>query len=399
MATIFISTGEVSGDMQGAILVEALYRQAQSAGIPLEIMALGGAKMAQAGAVLLGDTTGIGSVGILESLPYIWPTLQIQRSAKAYLRKSPPDAIILIDYLGPNLGIGNFAKEHLPQVPIAYYIAPQEWVWSLGDRTTTQIVGLCDRLIAIFPTEASYYQEHGATVDWVGHPFIDVLQNAPTRERARHTLGIDANELAIALLPASRQQELRYLLPVMFEAAQQIQTHHPKVQFYIPLSWEKYRPTLETEIQRYGLRAKLVEASQSRMAIAAADLAITKSGTVNLEIALLNVPQVVLYRVSPLTAWIARHLLKFSIPFMSAPNLVLMKSIVPELLQEQASATNIVREALDLLENPQRREQMQQDYQQMRDALGEPGVCDRAAQIILGLVKGEKSTTQAPAGD
>jgi lipid-A-disaccharide synthase len=373
--------------MQGAILVEALYRQAQSAGVPLEIMALGGSKMAQAGAVLLGDTTGIGSVGILESLPYIWPTLQIQRSAKAYLRKSPPDAIILIDYLGPNLGIGNFAKEHLPQVPIAYYIAPQEWVWSLGDRTTTQIVGLCDRLLAIFPTEASYYQQHGATVDWVGHPFIDVLQKVPTREKARQILGIDANELAIALLPASRQQELRYLLPVMFEAAQQIQTHHPSVQFYLPLSWEKYRPTLETEIQRYGLRAKLVEASQSRMAIAAADLAITKSGTVNLEIALLNVPQVVIYRVNPITAWIAQHLLKFSIPFMSPPNLVLMKSIVPELLQEQATATNIVQEALDLLENGDRREQMQRDYQQMRAALGEPGVCDRAAQIILGLVK------------
>ncbi|MBO0348499.1 lipid-A-disaccharide synthase [Phormidium pseudopriestleyi FRX01] len=387
MATIFISTGEVSGDMQGAMLVEALYRQAQSVGIPLEIMALGGAKMAQAGAVLLGDTTGIGSVGILESLPYIWPTLQIQRCAKAYLRNSPPDVIILIDYLGPNLGIGNFAKEQVPQVPRIYYIAPQEWVWSLGDRTTTEIVRLCDRLLAIFPTEARYYQEHGAVVDWVGHPFIDVLQNAPTREMARQTLGIESDELAIALLPASRQQELRYLLPVMFEAAQQIQTHHPSVQFYLPLSWEKYRPTLETEIQRYGLRAKLVEANQSRMAIAAADLAITKSGTVNLEIALLNVPQVVIYRVNPLTAWIARHLLKFSIPFMSAPNLVLMKSIVPELLQESATTENIVREALDLLENPKRREQMQQDYQQMRDALGEPGVCDRAAQIILGLVK------------
>ncbi len=374
--------------MQGARLVEALYRQAKSAGVTLEIMALGGPKMAQAGAVLLGDTARIGSVGILESLPYIWPTLQIQRRAKAYLRNSPPDAIILIDYLGPNLAIGNFGKDHLPQVPRIYYIAPQEWVWSLDDRTTTQIVGLCDRLLAIFPAEARYYQEKGAMVDWVGHPLIDALQDAPTRETARHTLGIQSDEIAIALLPASRQQEIRYLLPVMFEAARQIQTHHPSVQFYIPLSWEGYRPSLETAIERYGLRAKIVEANQSQMAIAAADLAIAKSGTVNLEIALLKVPQVVLYRLHPLTAWIARHLLKFSIPFMSAPNLVLMKSVVPELLQEEATPAHIVREVLDLLENPERREQMQQDYQQMRDALGEPGVCDRAAQIILGLLKG-----------
>ncbi|HEY9652590.1 MAG TPA: lipid-A-disaccharide synthase, partial [Coleofasciculaceae cyanobacterium] len=126
--TIFISTGEVSGDLQGSLLIDALKRQAKATGLDLEIVALGGEKMAKAGAKLLGDTTGIGSVGILESLPFVLPTLQIQRRAKQYLRQHPPDLVVLIDYMGPHLGIGRFVRRHLPKLPIIYYIAPQDWV-------------------------------------------------------------------------------------------------------------------------------------------------------------------------------------------------------------------------------------------------------------------------------
>ena len=172
----------------------------------------------------------------------------------------------------------------------------------------------------------------------------------------------------------------------MFEAAQQIQTKLPQVHFWIPLSLEIYRQPIEQAIQRYGLRATLVS-EKTQEVLAAADLAITKSGTVNLEIALLNVPQVVLYRVSPLTAWIVRTFLKFSIPFMSPPNLVEMKPIVPELLQEQATPENIQQTALELLLNPIRRQQIMSDYQKMRQSLGEVGVCDRAAQEILQLLQ------------
>jgi lipid-A-disaccharide synthase len=158
--------------------------------------------------------------------------------------------------------------------------------------------------------------------------------------------------------------------------------------FWIPLSLEAYRPTIEAAIQQYGLRATLV-AGETQEVLAAADLAIAKSGTVNLELALLNVPQVVFYRVHPLTYWIAQ-LLKFSIPFMSPPNLVVMRSIVPELLQNQATPANILQEALELLFNPERREQMLADYQEMRGLLGEVGVCDRAAREILQLASTSK---------
>lgn len=383
--TIFISTGEVSGDLQGALLIEGLHRQASCTGIKLEIVALGGERMAAAGATLLGNTMGIGSVGTLESLPYVLPTLKIQRRAKQHLQLYPPDLVVLIDYPGPNLAIGSYIRRQMPKVPIVYYIAPQMWVWWTNQRDTARIVEMTDKLLAIFPGEARYFQAQGANVSWVGHPLIDRMQNAPSREAARVSLGIAADQTAIALLPASRHQELKYLLPVIFQAAAAIQTKIPQVHFWIPLSLEAYRQPIEQAIHDYGLQATLLS-SQTHEVIAAADLAITKSGTVNLEIALLNVPQVVIYRVSPVTAWIVRTFLKFSIPYMSPPNLVEMKPIVPEFLQEQATPENIVQAALEML-SPSRRQQTLAGYQKMRQALGSEGACDRAAQEIIQLLQ------------
>jgi len=406
LKTIFISTGEVSGDLQGALLVDALKRQAQAVGLELEIVALGGSKMAKAGATLLGETTSIGSMGLLESLPFVLPTLQIQRRAKQYLRQHPPDLVVLIDYMGPNLSIGSFVRRQLPQVPVVYYIAPQSWVWSISSRSTAAIVDITDQLLAIFPEEARYFEKKGASVSWVGHPLVDKMQSSPSREEARRALGIQPEQTAIALVPASRRQELKYMMPVIFEAAQQLQSklqgsgsrennslimNQQTPLFWIPLSLETYRPAIEAAIQRYGLNATLV-AGQTTEVLAAADLAIAKSGTVNLELALLDVPQVVLYRVSPLTYWIARTFFKFSIPFMSPPNLVVMRSIVPELLQEQATPETIVQESLELLLNPERRKQTLADYQEMRRLLGDFGVCDRAAKEILQLAEEPKLT-------
>ena len=174
---IFISTGEVSGDLQGSLLIAALKRQAVAAGLELEILALGGEKMAEAGATLLGNTSSISSMGILESLPYIVPTLQVQRQAIASLKQNPPDLVVLIDYMGPNLGIGTHMQQHLPKVPVVYYIAPQEWVWSISLRNTTRVVNFTHKLLAIFPEEARYYRQQGANVTWVGHPWLSIANS------------------------------------------------------------------------------------------------------------------------------------------------------------------------------------------------------------------------------
>jgi lipid-A-disaccharide synthase len=299
--------------------------------------------------------------------------------------------VVLIDYLGPNLGIGSYLRQKFPKIPIVYYIAPQAWVWSPKTTNLKQLVENIDYLLAIFPEEARFYRELGVKVEWVGHPLLDRLENVPQRDMAREILGIDSQQKVITLLPASRQQEIKLILPVIFQAAQKIQDEfNQEVEYLIPLSLPKYHHAIETAIKTYRLNARIIE-ENSLTAIAASDLAITKSGTVNLEIALLNVPQVVLYRVQPFTMWVARNLLQFSIPFMSPPNLLLNRSIVPELLQEEASGERIVAEAKAILTDEGKRNQIKADYQEMRQCLGEVGVCDRAAEKILSLYSATRS--------
>jgi lipid-A-disaccharide synthase len=382
---IFISTGEVSGDLQGALLVEALLRQSLAQNLDLEIVALGGDRMAKAGAKIIGHTTSIGSVGLFESVPFIIPTLQVQAKAKQYLKENPPDLLILIDYLGPNIAIGSYVRKTMPNLPIIYYIAPQAWVWSLNDKTTQQIVDITDKLLAIFPEEAKFYAEKGANVTYVGHPLLDRMKTAPQKLESRLKLGLDQDATVVTLLPASRKQEIKYLLPVMCEAAQKIQEKIPDVKFLLPVSLPSYQEKIKEVIKPYNLRIQLLDA-QPKIAISASDMAITKSGTVNLEIALLNVPQVVLYKVHPVTYWIACNILNFSIPFMSPVNLVSMESIVPELLQEQATADNITQHSLDLLLNQETRNKTITNYQKMRENLGSENVCDRTALEILNYL-------------
>jgi lipid-A-disaccharide synthase len=380
--TIFISTGEVSGDLQGALLVAALKQQAQKLGIDMNIVALGGSKMAAAGATILADTTGISSMGMWESLAYLQPSLKVRSLAKQYLKTTPPDLIILIDYININMELGTYISNELPNMPIFYYIAPQEWVWSIANKNTDKIIKFTQEIFAIFPGEAKYFADRGAKVKFVGHPLIDRVATLSSREIARDKLGITDDEIAIALIPASRKQELKYLLPAIFGAAQKLQAKLPNVRFWIPLSRDAFQEEIESAIRSYQINATLVT-KNADLVLSAADLAITKCGTVSLELALLNIPQVVIYRVSRVTAWLAKNVFKFSIPYISPPNLVEMKSIVPELMQNEANPDRISAESLELIFNQEYRDRMLANYSQMRTALGETGVCNRVATEIL----------------
>lgn len=385
---IFISTGEVSGDLQGGMLVEALYRQAKILAIDLEIVALGGDRMLEAGANLLANTIGIGSVGLIESIQFLLPTWKIQQKAKKYLQNNAIDIVVLIDYLGPNLAIGNFIKDKLPNVPIIWYIAPQYWVWSPFKKDIDTLIKIPDKILAIFPEEAKFFQERGISSTYVGHPLSDRIKKAPTRDKAREILNINPDQKIITLFPASRKQEIKYLLPVICEAAKQIQSKIENVHFLIPVSLPTYRHAIEQKVNEYNLSATLLE-DNTLNAIASADLAITKSGTVNLELALLEVPQVVIYKVNPFTMWVARKILNFSIPFMSPTNLVSMSEIVPELLQEKATVENIVNESLKLLFDNEARKKMQLQYQEIKTILAneETNISDRTAKEIISYAQ------------
>ncbi|MEM6446967.1 MAG: lipid-A-disaccharide synthase [Cyanobacteria bacterium P01_D01_bin.123] len=379
MPHIFISTGEVSGDLQASYLIRSLRSQRSD----LRVTALGGERVAAAGATLLHDTTAISSMGLLEALPFIVPTLRIMRRVRRWLQRDRPDVAILVDYVGVNARIGTLLQQQ--GIPVIYYIAPQEWVWHYGNAMTQRLVNFSRLMLSIFAEEERYYSAAGGNVRWVGHPLVDILQSAPSRKEARAQLGIAPETRAVMVMPASRAQELRAIVPVLVQAARQIQQQIPQVKVWIPLSQARFERALTRSARQAGLEVAFVR-NNTRAAIAAADLILAKSGTVNLEAAILGIPQVVVYRVHWLTAWIARKCLNFSIPFMSPPNLVQMRAIVPELLQGEATPARVVAEALPLLVDRDRQRKLQQDYAQMRLALGKPGAIDRAAVEVLRIL-------------
>ena len=390
MTHLLISTGEVSGDLQGSLLIKALHQEAKKRGVTLRVSALGGPRMQTAGAELLANTTPLGAIGLWEALPLVLPTLQLQGKARRWLASNPPDGVVLIDYMGGNTPLGRRVKRERPELPVLYYIAPQEWAFRMGEGGTTRLIGFSDQILAIFPEEARFYRERGAVVHWVGHPLLDTLGELPSRAAARQELAIAENESLLLLLPASRKQELRWLLPPLAEAAARLQKICPKLKVIAPSAQPGFEQPLRDVIDRVGLKATVLNSDQGdrlRPTIcAAADLALTKSGTVNLELALRGVPQVVGYRVSRLTALMARRLLRFQVEHISPVNLVLGERLVPELLQEQLQVDQLVAEALPLLQNPMARQEMLAGYGRLRALLGEPGVTQRAAALILDAV-------------
>ena len=391
MVRLLVSTGEVSGDLQGSLLIRALRGEASQRGLSLELVALGGERMRQAGAQLIADTASMGAIGLWEALPLILPTLKLQRQLRRWLASNPPDGVVLIDYMGANINLGLRLKSLYPQVPITYYIAPQEWAFSLGDGGTTRLIGFSDRILAIFPEEARFYGERGAAVTWVGHPLLDTLAELPSRDQARKRLGLAAEVPVLLMLPASRRQELRYLLPAMAAAVAELQRRQPRLEVLVPSGLSGFEAELGAVLTKAGVRARIIAAGDADRLkpdlCAAADLALAKSGTANLELALRGVPQVVVYRVSRVTAFVAKRLLRFNVPHISPVNLVLNERLVPELLQDQLSCEAIVAEAAPLLDPTSgARQRMLEGYQRLRRALGEPGVTSRAASAILDLV-------------
>ncbi|MFM7086927.1 MAG: lipid-A-disaccharide synthase [Cyanobium sp.] len=388
MVRLLVSTGEVSGDLQGSLLIQALHAEAAQRGVPLEVVALGGERMRRAGAQLLADTVALGAIGLWEALPLILPTLKLQRRLNRWLETHPPDGAVLIDYMGANINLGLRLRRRFPQLPILYYIAPQEWAWRFGEGGTTRLVGFTDRILAIFPEEARFYGSRGATVTWVGHPLLDTIGTPPSRQEARERLELAAEDPVLLLLPASRRQELRYLLPPMLAAVAELQRRQPSLQVLLPAAQASFLPLLQNAVQQAGVRVRLIAAEQADalrpLLCAAADAALTKSGTANLQLALRDVPQVAGYRVSRVTAAVARHVLRFAVDHISPVNLILGERLVPELLQAEFCPASIVA-ALEPLLQPDSAAaaHQRQGYGRLRQQLGEPGVTRRAACAIL----------------
>ena len=387
---IFISTGEVSGDLHGALLSKALFDEARKYSINLEIYGLGGEKMKNEGVQIIQDTTSISAIGIWEALPLIIPMMKIQKKFFKYIKKYRPSCLILIDYMGPNIKIGTRLKRSRNNIPIFYYIAPQEWAWRVGNNKTTNLTNFSDKIFAIFKQEANFYKRRGGNVFWVGHPMIDLTKKLPSKKDSRTILKLRSNQNILLLMPASRPQELRYILPTLLKTAKKLQIRYPSLIVYIPSCRSVFDQKFRKGLEKYKIKGKVISQQYNSelkpFIYSLTKLALCKSGTVNMELALYGIPQIVGYRVSRVTAFIAKKILNFKVRFISPVNLLVKKLIVPEFVQKNFDDKKIFYKACRLLDLTSEKVKIKKGYDLLKKELGEEGVVERAAKEIINSI-------------
>ncbi len=387
---IFISTGEVSGDLHGGLLSKALFDEAKKHSINLKIYGLGGEKMQSVGVQIIQDTTSISAIGIWEAIPLIIPMLKVQKKFYKFIKKYRPNCLILIDYMGPNIKIGTRLKKLRNNLPIYYYIAPQEWAWRVGNNSTTNLINFSDKIFAIFKQEANFYKRRGGDVSWVGHPMIDLTEKLPSKKDSRSILKLQPNQNILLLMPASRPQELRYILPTFLKTAKKLQLRYPNLVVYISSCRRVFDKRFIKGLEKYAIKGKVFSQQDDSELMpfiySLTKLALCKSGTVNMELALYGIPQIVGYRVSRVTAFIAKKILNFKVRFISPVNLLLKKLIVPEFVQKNFNEKKIFFKACRLLDLKSEKTRIKKGYMLLRKELGEEGVVERAAKEIINSI-------------
>ncbi len=384
---IFISTGEVSGDLHGGLLANALFAEAEKRSVDLEIYGLGGERMQKEGVKILQDTTSISAIGIWEALPLLIPTIKIQKKFYKSLKNLSPNCLVLIDYMGPNIKIGRKLKSEKNAIPIYYYIAPQEWAWRVGNNSTTDLISFSDRIFAIFKQEANFYKRRGGNVLWIGHPMIDLIKKIPSKKDSRKILKLRANENILLIMPASRPQELKYVLPIFMQVARKLQQKYPNLIVYIPSCREVFDSKFKLALDKYKVKGKVVSQKDieelKTYIYSLTKLALCKSGTVNMELALYGIPQIVGYRVSRVTAFIAKKILNFKVKFISPVNLLVKKFIIPEFVQKEFEVKKIYENACRVIDRKSEKEKISKGYAYLKKELGQEGVVKRAAEEII----------------
>ena len=387
---IFISTGEVSGDLHGSLLSKALFDEAKKHSINLEIYGLGGEKMKKEGVQIFQDTTSISAIGIWEALPLIIPMMKVQKKFYKSIKKYQPNCLILIDYMGPNINIGTKLRRLRNNIPIYYYIAPQEWAWRVGNNRTTNLINFSDKIFAIFKQEANFYKRRGGNVFWVGHPMIDLTKKLPSMKDSRTILKLRANQNILLLMPASRPQELRYILPTFLKTAKKLQLRYPTLIVYIPSCRKVFDKRFRKGLEKYEIKGKVISQQDDYELMpyiySLTKLALCKSGTVNMELALFGIPQIVGYRVSRITAFIAKKILNFKVMFISPVNLLVKKLVIPEFVQKNFNTSIIFNKSCRLLDLKSEQAKIKQGYSLLKKELGDEGVVERAAKEIFNSI-------------
>ncbi len=386
--TILIIAGEASGDLHGARLATALRR----ADPQLRLEGVGGHRMREAGVSLLGDIDQMGVVGLVEVLAHFRGIWAVYRRIRERLGKNPPDLLILIDYPEFNLRVAKLAKAR--GIRVVYYVSPQIWAWRRGRIKT--MGRRIDKMLVIFPFEKAYYDTAGIDCEFVGHPLLDELPAPVGKEELKATLGFRADQSLVALLPGSRRQEVCRLLPGMLSAVRQLGQKIRGIQAVIAVapSIDPNLPAKFLHEMRMVEEVKLVIARTDEM-LSASDAAVVASGTATLQAAIHETPMVIVYRVSPMTYWLGRLLIRTE--HIGMANLVAQERIVSELLQNRMNAETISAELYRLLTDSAYRDTMKKNLAAVRHRLGMPGASDRAAHSILDLLQYPRRTVMPEA--
>jgi lipid-A-disaccharide synthase len=377
---IMVSAGEVSGDLHGAYLVQELKKHQPD----LEFFGLGSARLAAAGVEIVLDLTRRGTIGIFEALPNLLPVFLAFRRLVRLLDERRPDLLILIDSQGLNMPLASAAKKR--GIKTVYYIAPQEWLWGTP-KGVARVAATVDLVVAIFQQEYDIYKKAGAHVVYHGHPLIDIVKPSMSREEARKKFlgGSFDRSPVIALCPGSRTQEIKTLLPTLLRAGKLLKQALPDAGFLIPAaSFDTIKDGFSL-VDDFHPQAVV---GHTYDILNAADLALCTSGTINLEAALLGVPNIMTYKLSWPTYFIGKYLLRIEqkIKYFSMPNILLEAAIVPELVMADAEPAKIARVALDILADDGRRKLMLAAFSRLRQQLGAPGVLSRVAKEIVSMI-------------
>ena len=372
---IMLVAGEASGDQRGAEVAIVLLTKDPT----LTLFGIGGEHMRKAGVKTVADVKQLSVMGFFEPLKHLPRLFKIFSCMKKHLKKEKPNLLLLIDNPGFNLRLARFAKKQ--NIPVLFYISPQVWAWR--QHRVKKIAQVVDHLAVIFPFEKKYYLDENIKVTFVGHPLTKKITQAPTTETAKTTLALTTGNPIITLLPGSRSNEVKRLLPVMLDAM--VELYKAKQNLTIVLAHAKTIRVRQIKhiLQHYNIPIKIT--NDAYTAIQAADLVLTASGTATLETALLNKPMIVLYKVNALTALLIKRMLK--IPYISLCNIVAGKKIVNELLQQDANVNNLVKESLSILDNIDYQQKIRNNLQTVKQIMGNIDAAENVANIALQMLQ------------
>ena len=369
-----IVSGEASGERYGGMLVRMLRQR-----LSLDWFGLGGDEMHAAGVELLVHARELAVVGLSEAIAGLPKFFRVFRQILREVDRLRPRFAVLIDFPDFNLRLARRLKNR--GVPVVYFVSPQLWAWRPGRiRALKQTIS---HMLCIFPFEEPLYRDAGVPVSYVGHPLVDIARQTKSREEFLSRQDLKLSRPVVAMLPGSRLRELRHHLPILLEAAAQLEATH-RVQFLLPRASTVEAGALVPFLRAHpvGDRIRIVE-DDIYNCLGSADLAIVSSGTATVEAALLRTPMIVIYRVSRASAAVLRRLVRT--PHYSMVNLIAGRAVVPELIQEKFTADAVVRETAALLDSPEARKFMQSNLAEVARKLGSAGAMERAAAVITTL--------------